>query len=81
VETLRETTRRPGVQIDVKFVEPLPLIGVTSAKAGAAAPKPAGRRGKFCRFTAIGDCTRPQILKIYAKLNACLRSRSPVPPW
>ncbi|MEU7768530.1 hypothetical protein AB0B25_25940 [Nocardia sp. NPDC049190] len=29
--------------------------------------KPVGRRGKFCQFTAIDDCARQQILKIYPR--------------
>jgi transposase InsO family protein len=62
----RYEKQRPGhhLQIDVKFVEPLP-------KTGKAAPetKPVGRRGKFYQFTAIDDCTRLRVLKIYPKNN------------
>ena len=48
----------PGhrVQLDVKFIEPLP-----STKAGA--------RRKHYQFTAIDDCTRLRVLRIYPKLN------------
>ncbi|MFF4131872.1 helix-turn-helix domain-containing protein [Streptomyces mirabilis] len=51
----------PGhrVQIDVKFIEPL-------------AAMPQGRRGgrnKYYQFTAIDDCTRLRVLKIYPTLN------------
>ncbi|MFC9161931.1 integrase core domain-containing protein [Streptomyces fungicidicus] len=51
----------PGhrVQIDVKFIEPL-----------ASAPQ--GRRGgrnKYYQFTAIDDCTRLRVLRIYPQLN------------
>nr|WP_027927470.1 IS481 family transposase [Amycolatopsis benzoatilytica] len=62
----RYEKQRPGhqVQIDVKFVEPLPPAG----KAGVTL-KPVGRRGKFYQFTAIDDCTRLRILKIYSTLN------------
>jgi transposase InsO family protein len=46
----------PGhrVQIDVKFIQPL---------AGASKPK------KYYQFTAIDDCTRLRVLRIYPKLN------------
>jgi transposase InsO family protein len=46
----------PGhrVQIDVKFIQPLP---------GAAKAK------KYYQFTAIDDCTRLRVLRIYPKLN------------
>jgi transposase InsO family protein len=49
----------PGhrVQIDVKFIEPLPA---------AARGK---RRRKFYQFTAIDDCTRLRVLRIYPRLN------------
>ncbi|MFD2414843.1 IS481 family transposase [Amycolatopsis pigmentata] len=62
----RYEKQRPGhhVQIDVKFVEPLPGTG----KAELAA-KPADRRGKFYQYTAIDDCTRLRVLKIYPKNN------------
>jgi transposase len=48
----------PGhrVQLDVKFIEPLP-----STKAGA--------RPKHDQFTAIDDCTRLRVPRIYPKLN------------
>jgi transposase len=46
----------PGhrVQLDVKFIQPLP--GAPTAK-------------KYYQFTAIDDCTRLRILRIYPKLN------------
>ena len=49
----------PGhrVQIDVKFIEPL-----TPAARGK-------RRQRFYQFTAIDDCTRLRVLRIYPKLN------------
>jgi transposase len=48
----------PGhrVQIDVKFIQPLP--GAT-----------AGSRRKHYQFTAIDDCTRLRVLRIYPRLN------------
>lgn len=44
----------PGhrVQIDVRFIAPLP-----------------GSRRKFYQFTAIDDCTRLRVLRIYERLN------------
>jgi transposase InsO family protein len=49
----------PGhrVQIDVKFIQPLPA---------AARGK---RRRKVYQFTAIDDCTRLRVLRIYPQLN------------
>ncbi|GAA1821453.1 IS481 family transposase [Planosporangium flavigriseum] len=51
----------PGhrVQIDVKFIEP---IGAT--KTGRR-----GGRNKYYQFTAIDDCTRLRVLRIYPQLN------------
>jgi transposase InsO family protein len=48
----------PGhrVQLDVKFIEPL------------ASSRPGSRR-KHYQFTAIDDCTRLRVLRIYPKLN------------
>ncbi|MEE2852444.1 MAG: IS481 family transposase [Actinomycetota bacterium] len=50
----------PGhqVQIDVKFVEPL-----------KTAARPAGRRTKYYQFTAIDDCTRLRVLRIYPRCD------------
>ncbi len=51
----------PGhqVQIDVKFVEPL-----------KTAARPAvGRRTKYDQFTAIDDCTRLRVLRIYPRCD------------
>ncbi len=52
---IRYEKQQPGhrVQLDVKFVEPL---------KGAA-------RKKYYQFTAIDDCTRLRVLKIYDRLN------------
>jgi transposase InsO family protein len=51
----------PGhqVQIDVKFVEPLKT----------AARPAAGRRTKYYQFTAIDDCTRLRVLRIYPRCD------------
>jgi hypothetical protein len=48
----------PGhrVQLDVKFIEPL------------ASSRP-GTRRQYYQFTAIDDCTRLRVLRIYPKLN------------
>ncbi len=60
----RYEKQQPGhrVQIDVKFVEPL-----TSAATGSETQS--GRRGKCYPFTAIDDCTRLRVLRIYPQLN------------
>jgi hypothetical protein len=59
------------VQIDVKFIAP---ITPTPAKAetGPAAPAAAeasARRKKYYQYTAIDDCTRLRVLRIYDKNN------------
>jgi hypothetical protein len=48
----------PGhrVQLDVKFIQPLPA-------------RQTGARRKHDQFTAIDDCTRLRVLRIYPKLN------------
>ena len=50
----RYEKQQPGhrVQVDVKFIAPLP-----------------GSRRKHYQFTAIDDCTRIRVLRIYDKLN------------
>jgi transposase len=68
----RYEKQRPGhqVQIDVKFVEPLPPNTKHGVKPGMKPEvRPVGRRGKFYQFTAIDDCTRLRIMKIYPRLN------------
>ncbi len=52
----RHEKQLPGhqVQIDVKFIEP--IKGVTPRK-------------KYYQFTAIDDCTRLRVLRIYPRLN------------
>jgi len=54
----------PGhrVQLDVKFIGPLP---------GASKPK------KYDQFTAIDDCTRLRVLRIYDRCNQQRLSRFP----
>ena len=59
VETLRKTAAGYQVQIDVKFVAPL-----------KTAARPAvGRRTKYYQFTAIDDCTRLRVLRIYPRCD------------
>ena len=57
---------RPGhrVQVDVKFVEPLP-----AAAGPMPEMTPVGEQGKFYQYTAIDDCTRLRVLKIYPRNN------------
>jgi IS30 family transposase len=63
----------PGhhVQIDVKFIAPIttaaaPGPGEAAAATGAPA---AGRRKKYYQYTAIDDCTRLRVLRIYDANN------------
>lgn len=51
----RYEKQRPGhhVQIDVKFIEP-----ITTGPA---------RRKRYHQYTAIGDCTRLRVLRIYPR--------------
>jgi transposase InsO family protein len=61
----------PGhrVQIDVKFVEPLPAQAAAAATAHGDRSGRGKRRRKFYQFTAIDDCTRLRVLRIYPQLN------------
>ncbi|WP_370876703.1 DDE-type integrase/transposase/recombinase [Amycolatopsis thermophila] len=51
----RYEKQRPGhqLQIDVKFVEPITSVG--------------GRKKRYYQYTAIDDCTRLRIQKIYPR--------------
>jgi Integrase core domain len=53
VEAVREALARPRVQIDVKFIAPLQ----------------GSRKNKHYQFTAIDDCTRIRVLRMYDRLN------------
>ena len=72
----RYEKQQPGhrVQIDVKFIEPLPgaAPGTTSTSAAdtptSSTPR-VGRRTKYYQFTAIDDCTRLRVLRIYPQCN------------
>lgn len=65
----RYEKQRPGhrVQIDVQFVEPLPKAKAKPEDRPELAP--ARRRKKFYQYTAIDDCTRLRIMKIYPRNN------------
>jgi hypothetical protein len=59
----RYEKQQPGhrVQIDVKFIEALTSSTSTGAQARS------GRRGKYYQFTAIDDCTRLRVLRVYPR--------------
>jgi transposase len=66
----------PGhrIQIDVKFIEPLPAAtappqAATSEDAAPTQPAARRRRRRYYQFTAIDDCTRLRVLRIYHTLN------------
>ena len=56
METLREQLPGHRVQVDVKFIEPL-----------ARSPGSGGRKHRYYQFTAIDDCTRIRVLRIYER--------------
>ena len=63
----------PGhhVQVDVTFIAPITAV---SAKAGPGQAVPVAdaagaTRRKYCQYTAIDDCTRLRVLRIYDRLN------------
>ena len=61
----RYEKQRPGhhVQIDVKFIEPI--------ATGS------GRRKRYYQYTAIDDCTRLRVLRVYPRSRP--EDRDPVP--
>jgi transposase InsO family protein len=63
----------PGhhVQIDVKFIAPLTAAAAPGPGAAPASSTgaPAARRKKYYQYTAIDDCTRLRVLRIYDKNN------------
>ncbi|SED92699.1 helix-turn-helix domain-containing protein [Streptomyces sp. TLI_105] len=62
----------PGnrVQIDVKFIEPIGLPEQTAAAAPVTGTLPKRRRrAKYYQFTAIDDCTRLRVLRIYPRCD------------
>jgi len=72
----RYEKQQPGhrVQIDVKFIEPLTTTAASttagsSADSAASSEVRSGRRGKYYQFTAIDDCTRLRVLRIYPQCN------------
>ncbi|MEV0375638.1 transposase family protein [Streptomyces sp. NPDC050636] len=74
----RRATRRyekqlPGnrVQIDVKFIEPIGAPAPTAQQPAlvvGTTPK-VRRRAKYYQFTAIDDCTRLRVLRIYPRCD------------
>jgi len=62
----------PGnrLQIDVKFIEPIGLPAQARSKAPVTDQLPKQRRrAKFYQFTAIDDCTRLRVLRIYPRCD------------
>src|SRR4051812_40161152 len=58
------------LQIDVKFIEPIGLLPEARGKAPVSDQLPKQRRrAKYYQFTAIDDCTRLRVLRIYPQLN------------
>ncbi|KMO93788.1 IS481 family transposase [Streptomyces roseus] len=68
----RYEKQQPGnrVQIDVKFIEPIVLPKHTPAAVPVTATLPKRRRrAKYYQFTAIDDCTRLRVLRIYPRCD------------
>ena len=73
----RYEKQQPGhrVQIDVKFIEPLASAAACTTTGNSAdaavvgGEVRSGRRGKYHQFTAIDDCTRLRVLRIYPQCN------------
>jgi transposase InsO family protein len=65
----RYEKQRPGhhVQIDVKFIDPIHVPGHAPDHPSGQAPT--GRRKRYYQFTAIDDCTRLRILRIYPRAD------------
>jgi transposase InsO family protein len=62
----------PGnrVQIDVKFIEPVSTPASEQARSPVTGQAPKiRRRAKFYQFTAIDDCTRLRVLRIYPQCD------------
>ena len=61
----------PGhhVQIDVKFIAPIGAPVAAAPVAAVPVKAPAARRKKYYQYTAIDDCTRLRVLRIYDKNN------------
>ena len=61
----------PGhhVQIDVKFIAPITAAPAAAARAAVPVAAPAARRKKYYQYTAIDDCTRLRVLRIYDRNN------------
>jgi transposase len=62
----------PGhhVQIDVKFIAPItPATPGPGTALASSTGAPGARRKKYYQYTAIDDCTRLRVLRIYDKNN------------
>ncbi|MFG2339868.1 IS481 family transposase [Streptomyces yangpuensis] len=62
----------PGnrVQIDVKFIEPVGAPAPPQSRAPVTGQVPRiRRRAKYYQFTAIDDCTRLRVLRIYPRCD------------
>jgi transposase InsO family protein/transposase-like protein len=64
----------PGhhVQIDVKFIAPITppaAAGASPAATPGSSGTAGGRRKKYYQYTAIDDCTRLRVLRIYERNN------------
>jgi hypothetical protein len=59
----------PGhhVQLDVKFIAPIGAVAPRPASTATGAARP--RRKKYYQYTAIDDCTRLRVLRIYEQNN------------
>src|SRR6185312_669053 len=60
------------VQIDVKFIAPITppaAAGARPAAASGSSGAAGGRRKKYYQYTAIDDCTRLRVLRIYERNN------------
>ncbi|MEU6408356.1 IS481 family transposase [Microbispora sp. NPDC046933] len=68
----RYEKQQPGhrVQIDVKFIEPLaPAAGQPAAASSTTGRPTTPRRKRYYQFTAIDDCTRLRVLRIYPQCD------------
>ena len=83
METLREGQPGHRIQIDVKFIEAMPDTSTARGATATAEAAPLGsgnpmgtptklagrRRRRYYQFTAIDDCTRLRVLKVYPRAN------------
>ena len=69
----------PGhhVQIDVKFIAPIAPAAPGPGAAASGTCAAGARRKRYYQYTAIDDCTRLRVLRIYDKNNQKTAIRSP----